>query len=127
MRSSFEEALSAIFGSVTSPAVAVSEASERPDSEVDTGADITEAVADGTVLYTVVQMVSAAQDRLRGAQTALREWDWSRAGEEFEALETALSELRQELEETVVTEQVLSSYQHEELESDILNFMDEKS
>ncbi|GIT70765.1 MAG: hypothetical protein Ct9H300mP28_05790 [Pseudomonadota bacterium] len=34
---------------------------------------------------------------------------------------------RQELEEALVTEQVLSSYQHEDLESDNLNFMDEKS
>ena len=99
MRGSFEEALSAIFGSVTSPAVAGSATSERTGPELGAGADISEA-ADGTALDTVVRMVSAAQDRLLGARTALREWDWSRAGEEFEALETALSELRQELEET---------------------------
>ena len=49
-------------------------------------------------LDTALQMISAAQDRFRGAQSALREWDWSRAGEQLKALEATLAELRQELE-----------------------------
>jgi len=100
MRSSFEEALAEMFG--MEPELAG--APDAPDA-----ADAAETTAEqevvpggnvpGTavVLQTAAQMVSGAEAHFRGARAALQEWDWSRAGEELDALESALSELRDEL------------------------------
>jgi len=94
MRSSFEEALTEIFG--MGPELA-----EAPDA-AETAAE-QEVVPSGSVpgttvrLQTAAQLVSGAEAHFRGARAALQEWDWSRAGEELDALESALSELRDEL------------------------------
>ena len=55
-------------------------------------------VAAAASLHTAAQMVSEADAHFHGARTALQEWDWTRAGEELEALEATLNELRGELE-----------------------------
>ena len=87
MRGSFEEALAEIFGMVAGAADADAEAESSPEVGVSHTAS----------LQTAAQMVSEAEAHFRGARTALQEWDWTQAGEELEALETKLNELRREL------------------------------
>ena len=97
MRGSFEEALAEIFGTIPGPAAA--EPTDGPaDADVEPDAPPTADVPPTAVLQTAAQMVSAAEVHFRGAQAALQEWDWKRAGEELDALEATLTELRQELE-----------------------------
>ena len=93
MRGTFEEALTEIFGMVEEPEAVEAEAEAAPAAGV-----LAEGVPDAASLRTAARMVSEAEARYRGAQTALREWDWTRAGEELEALEDKLNELRRELE-----------------------------
>ena len=93
MRGTFEEALAEIFGMVEGPEAVEAEAEAAP-----AGGVLAEGVPDAASLRTAARMVSEAEARYRGAQTALREWDWTRAGEELEALEDKLNELRRELE-----------------------------
>ena len=93
MRGTFEEALAEIFGMVEPPADAGAEVEAAP-----AGGVLAEGVPDAASLQTAARMVSEAEARYRGAQAALREWDWTRAGEELEALERTLNELRRELE-----------------------------
>ena len=98
MRGSFEAALAEIFGPVTGPADAGPADAGPADAVAETGARPEGEVAASAVrLRTAVQMVAAAEARFRGAQAALQEWDWTRAGEELEALEATLAELRREL------------------------------
>ena len=87
MRGSFEEALAEIVGMVAGAADADAEAESSPEVGVSHTAS----------LQTAAQMVSEAEAHFRGARTALQEWDWTQAGEELEALETKLNELRREL------------------------------
>ena len=93
MRGTFEEALAEIFGVVEHPADPGAEVEALPASGVPG-----EGVPAAASLQTAARMVSEAEGHYRGARTALQEWDWTRAGEELEALEDKLNELQRELE-----------------------------
>ena len=95
MRSSFEEALAEIFDMAPELAGAPDPAGTAVEQEVVPGGDVP---ATAVRLQTAARLVSGAEAHFRGARAALQEWDWSRAGEELDALESALSELRDELD-----------------------------
>ncbi len=96
MRSSFDEALAEIFGVESGLAMAPDPAGTQAEPALAPAGDIP---ATEVRLQTAARLVSGAEAHFRGAREALQEWDWSRAGEELDALESALSELRDELDQ----------------------------
>ena len=98
MRGSFEEALAEIFGTVAGSTVTGPTVAGPADADVEPDVLPTGDLPATAVLHTAAQMVSEAEVHFRGAQAALQEWDWTRAGEELDALEATLAELHLELE-----------------------------
>ena len=92
MRSTLEEALLELFGP---GATAEIEAETGSPESAGHGPELAPA---GEALRTAAQLAAAAEEHYRRAQAALQEWDWTRAGEEMEALEQRLAELRKALE-----------------------------
>ena len=91
MRSTLEEALLELFGAATPAEVTaeITAGAVSPESET---------VPAGSALRTAAQIAAAAEEHYQRAQAALQEWDWPRAGEEMEALEQKLAELREVLD-----------------------------
>jgi uncharacterized protein len=88
MRSTFEDALADLFGGLQD----LADAQDRLEAAAASPG------GSGAALRTAAQMVADAESHYQEAQSALKEWDWARAGEEMEALRLTLSDLRQTLD-----------------------------
>ena len=88
MRDTFEEALADLLGVDAEPVA-------RLDGTADA---LTPIVASGVALRSAAQMAAEAEAHYQRVRASLQEWDWAGAGEEMEALERTLTELRESLE-----------------------------
>ena len=86
MRDTFEEALVDLFGKRAGEVAALSE-------------PVSPAAAPEETARTAAQMAATAEAHYQRVRASLQEWDWAKAGEEMAALEKAIAELRQTLEE----------------------------
>ena len=88
MRNTFEEALSDLLGIGAAPVARLGETANA----------LTPIVASGAALRSAAQMAAEAESHYQRVRASLQKWDWAGAGEEMEALERTLTELREELE-----------------------------
>ena len=88
MRDTFEEALSDLLGIGDASAARLDEMAAGEMSIAPSGA----------VLRSAAKMAAEAEAHYQRVQISLQEWDWAGAGEEMEALERTLTELREALE-----------------------------
>ena len=89
MRSTFEGALGDLFGASLQPERVPGEAGVTRGQSADGLV--------GDVLRSVDELAEAAESHYRNVRSALQGWDWPRAGQELEALERALADLRKSL------------------------------
>lgn len=87
MRDTFEKALSDLLGGAA-PMVRLDEPPEGS----------TAIAPSGVALRSAAKMAAEAEAHYQRVRASLQKWDWAGAGEEMEALERTIAELREELE-----------------------------